>query len=77
MEHVVKMRILGANTAKPQREEHFYRAPLCKTTTKTRIEKTNVECQRNAETEKHYGTRGGNATFGCQHCKTTARRAII
>ena len=28
MEHVVKMRILSANTAKPQREEQFYRGPL-------------------------------------------------
>ena len=29
------------------------------------------------ETEKHYGTRGENANFECQHCKTSARRAIL
>ena len=29
------------------------------------------------ETEKHYGTRGENANFECQHCKTTARRALL
>ena len=29
------------------------------------------------ETEKHYGTRGENCNFECQHCKTSARRALL
>ena len=29
------------------------------------------------ETEKHYGTRGENANFEFQHCKTAARRALL
>ena len=49
----------------------------CKTSAKTRVGKTNFECQRNAETKKHYGTRGENANVESQHCKTVARRALL
>ena len=76
MEYVVKMRISSANFAKPQREEHFYRAP-CKTATNTRVEKTNLVTSVTPETEKYYGTRCENENFECQHCKAAASRTLL
>ena len=33
--------------------------------------------QEGRETEKHYGTRGENANFECQHCKAAARKTLL
>ena len=76
MEHVVKTRV-WVPTLQNRSEKSTSIGVPCKTTAKTRVAKTNFECQRNAETEKHYGTRGENASFECQHCKTSARRLIL
>jgi hypothetical protein len=72
MEHVVEMRTLSANTAKSQREEHFYRGSPVKLQRKRELEKHILNASVTPETEKHYGTRGENANFECQHCKNTS-----
>ena len=75
MEPVVKMRILSANIAKPQREEQFYRDPNRNPSEKQNL-RVPAKRLKTPETQKTLWDRSKNANLECQRKARNAKNTM-